>query len=417
MSKLTRIHGNVYDLTDFKHPGGKEALRLAYGRDASEMFMAHHSLHNPWMILNGIGARQVDDDGSIPPSPDLFDWKEEDPFATELINRVRTYFESISNIHGRITAATKATREFWIEILVCYSVIFVLMGFWFAGYTASLFLLPIVMWIGGVKCFHDAAHFSLSPNPYVNSILARAAPFFSSAWDWYHQHTIGHHMYTNLSRQDPDIAHAPRIIRVHHSTRWRYLHTFQTHYWPLVWGVGVWLGLQILSPIRGMIRGTYNRVIPYATMTQSERRVYIVGRGASLLLAYGWPFLAYDFWTALVWSGVPAVIFSLLFMANTQINHLTPESINKHDRRWYRHQVLTSHNFGTHNPVYKHLSGGLNYQIEHHLFPGVCHCHYPALQPIVKELCEKYDIHYEESSGYIESWRKYVQNLRNYSHE
>ena len=79
-------------------------------------------------------------------------------------------------------------------------------------------------------------------------------------------------------------------------------------------------------------------------------------------------------------------IYSLLFMAHSQVSHLQASCMAGSDD-WYAHQVMTSTNHGCENRLETFLSGGLNYQIEHHLFPGVNHCHHPALRKIVRRAC------------------------------
>ena len=61
---------------------------------------------------------------------------------------------------------------------------------------------------------------------------------------------------------------------------------------------------------------------------------------------------------------------------------------------WAIHQVKTTSDFSPNSKVISWLVGGLNYQIEHHLFPRVSHIHYPALSKVVKEKCEEFNLPY-----------------------
>ena len=72
----------------------------------------------------------------------------------------------------------------------------------------------------------------------------------------------------------------------------------------------------------------------------------------------------------------------------------------KNNNDWYKHQIITSSNHGVNSYFHTLFSGGLNYQIEHHLFPNINHCHYPYIQPIVKKICKKYNVEYKEFNGY-----------------
>jgi len=110
-------------------------------------------------------------------------------------------------------------------------------------------------------------------------------------------------------------------------------------------------------------------------------------------------------------------IYSFLFMLTTQINHLCEElSIHRESDlkispSWSIHQVNTAQNFSHDSLFWWVLAGGLNYQIEHHLFPGVNHEHLPNLKPIVQALCKKYSIKYTYENTYYEVFQKYISAL------
>jgi delta11-fatty-acid desaturase len=95
---------------------------------------------------------------------------------------------------------------------------------------------------------------------------------------------------------------------------------------------------------------------------------------------------------------------------------MNKKSITGHNKNWYIHQVTTSNNFGTHWPHY-YTSIGLNYQIEHHLFPTVNHCHLRDIQPIVKKLCVKHGISYQHTSGYKEAIIRVYEHIREMGRE
>ncbi len=135
---------------------------------------------------------------------------------------------------------------------------------------------------------------------------------------------------------------------------------------------------------------------------------HLLGRGLYLFTTVIWPWLVFETWQkCLVFSLVPMMIFSLTFMVNSQINHLTPDTAHAQESNYYRHQIVTAQDFGEGNAFWKGFfffaSGGLNYQIEHHLFPTVCHCHLAGLKPIVRRLCAKYGVQYNQRSGYLEA--------------
>ena len=98
------------------------------------------------------------------------------------------------------------------------------------------------------------------------------------------------------------------------------------------------------------------------------------------------------------------------------VNHEVPETMSRivPDKPidWGTHQVLTSHNFAVGSFLAMHFSGGLNMQIEHHLFPGVHYTHYHAITPIVREACAQFNLPYNESRSLWEAMRKHYRLLR-----
>ena len=97
-------------------------------------------------------------------------------------------------------------------------------------------------------------------------------------------------------------------------------------------------------------------------------------------------------------------------MVNSQITHIHTNCI-KTDNDWYKHQIITASNYGVGKWFNLIFSGGLNYQIEHHLFPSVNHCHLPYIQPIIKKICKKYNVEYKEFDGYKDAFKSYYDHI------
>jgi len=90
-----------------------------------------------------------------------------------------------------------------------------------------------------------------------------------------------------------------------------------------------------------------------------------------------------------------------------------PEAENgKVDVEWAVHQINTTSNFATKNKIVSWFTGGLNFQVEHHLFPRISHVHYPAINEIVKETCEKFGVVYNEHRTVLSAVRSHVVHLR-----
>jgi fatty acid desaturase len=118
---------------------------------------------------------------------------------------------------------------------------------------------------------------------------------------------------------------------------------------------------------------------------------------------------------ALFWAISFNFLFSFCFMLTTQVNHLSEELLSNGEnpnKCWSIHQVLTAQSFDHDSYFWWIFGGGLNYQIEHHLFPGINHEHLPRLKPIVTRLCSKYNVPYYYSPSYFDLFWKYIEVVK-----
>ena len=240
---------------------------------------------------------------------------------------------------------------------------------------------PLMVWVLVVNYWHDSMHFSLSSDWRINASLPYLFPIFSSPWLWYHEHGIGHHAYTNVGMKDPDIAHAPQLKREHESVAWKKIHEHQATFFrfALIWSLAVSIGLSLVNDLKTNLKLSYNNVVGYNKLSRSRLILHGIGRVVYLYMMFMWPLFLFPFRKSTAWIVIPNVVFSCCFMVNSQINHLTEECSNASDTNFLKHQVITAQNFGCDSLFCMLFSGGLNYQIEHHLFPFVNHCHLPFL--------------------------------------
>ncbi|KAG0565098.1 hypothetical protein KC19_8G164100 [Ceratodon purpureus] len=425
---LTKIHGKWYDLTEFErhHPGGPVALGLARGRDASVMFESHHPFTNR-KILDAILAKYEIDASDSKHLETLeqrhgvaehsFLWPS--GFGEALKFQVKEYFQGEATRRNvSIREATKATPARWIEIAVLAVLYIATFPGFFRGDWRFLILFPLSAWLLGVNTFHDATHFALSTKWRVNALVPYLYPYFSSPFVWYHQHNIGHHSYPNLSERDPDVLHHYWMKREHKDVKWLPEHKKQSTLWYMLfwWAVAVEFGMTTMEDIWMLQSNLYNEVVPMMAISGPRRMVHVIGRTLTIVVIHAWPFLVLDTWTkCFVFAIFPYLFFSCLFMMNTQINHLLPHTTHAADSDWYKHQVVTAQDFGVGSKFCHLFSGGLNYQVIHHLFPTVNHCHLPQLQPIVARLCEKYDVSYSTAKGYIHAISLHHQHSKSMS--
>jgi len=309
--------------------------------------------------------------------------------------------------------AIKATPGRWAEMVVLLVLFLFTIPFYVTGHWWTLFFTPLLSWMFAANSMHDAMHFSVSTDWRINWVLSYFSPWTASPLLWLQQHVVGHHAYPNVAHKDPDIAHAPAVLRVHESVRWKPPHRFQMVTTALVWTVGAAFYLSLVS-LKALSQGALNRSVFMSRRSTFRTFLHVLGRVLTACLLWVWPWFVFDWPKALVWSVVPILFHSLFFMVATQVNHLTPQNATASSEDYYVHQVVTSHSFESYYLCYLFV-GGLNYQIEHHLFPTVNHCHLYKVRPIVKRLCEKHGVSYHESSGLMEALGKYYVHIKDMS--
>jgi fatty acid desaturase len=421
----TRIRGQWYDLAKFDHPGGPVALNLIRGRDGTALFYSHHylidfkrlnAILNKYKVspelqksLKTLDSRDDHVDGEV------FKWEtyETDPFTLAVKQMVIDHFTPIAKKKGcNLREASKASWNRTVMVLSLMAIFFGTLPYYIAGSWICLITTPLLAWITSVNYWHDALHFSLSSDWRINAVAPYLFPYLSSPWMWYHQHVIGHHAYTNVSHLDPDLAHAPQLMREHESVKWKKVHAKQ-HGWAtfgFVWTVAVGAGLQILSDIRANTKGAYNNAVPYGALSKPRLAMHVLGRLIYIWCMFIWPYFSFSFGKAFVFASVPTTIYSWCFMINSQINHLNERTAHTSSTHFLKHQVITAQDFGPQNKICEFLSGGLNMQIEHHMFPCVNHCHLKALQPKVEALCKEHGVDYWAVDGYKEAFRMHCEH-------
>ena len=145
--------------------------------------------------------------------------------------------------------------------------------------------------------------------------------------------------------------------------------------------------------------------------------IFVAGKVIFHGLAFGTPLLFHPLGVVLVYYGVVALVLGLLLSVVFQLAHcveqaefpLPRQDTGRIDNAWAIHQVETSVDFARHSGVAAWLLGGLNFQIEHHLFPRICHANYPAISKLVEETCREYGVKYSEHESV---WAGVVSHFR-----
>jgi len=272
----------------------------------------------------------------------------------------------------------------------------------------------------GFSIMHDANHGAYSRSPRVNRAWGLALDLVgASSYLWRFKHNVHHHTYANVDGMDADIDAAP-FLRLAPSQRRRAFHRWQPLYaWPLygVLGLKWWFVDDLVDLVRGRI-GRH----PFPRPRGLELAAVVAGKAVFLTWAVAVPLLLHGSgWTVVLFllgSLTLGVVLSTVFQLAHAVPEATFHAVAVGEQRmptgWAEHQVRATVDFAPSNRLLGWYVGGLNFQVEHHLLPDVCHVHYPALAGIVAETCRAYGIPYRAEPtlrGAIGAHQRHLRTL------
>ena len=343
-------------------------------------------------------------------------------FFPTLRKRVDAYFQE-NNLSPKANT-TMVVKS--IVLLLCYCMPFVLLLSLQPPFWLSL-VLWTVMGIGlagiGMSVMHDANHGAYSTNKTVNFLMGNTLNLVGgSSFNWKLQHNILHHTYTNIVPIDEDIQDR-LVLRFSPHTDVKFYHKFQWVYAFLFYGMLTvyWV---LLKDFIQFFQFSSNGVNANSTKQNVNvlariillKLIYFFTMLAAPTLFFGIPFLEV-LAGFLVMHFVSGVILTVVFqLAHTVegTSHPVPNGSGNIENDWAIHQLNTTVNFSRHNKFISWYVGGLNFQIEHHLFPRVCHVHYPQIADIVKQTAEEFGIPYMENKTFGMALQSHINTLRRF---
>ncbi|MCX8080163.1 MAG: acyl-CoA desaturase [Bacteroidia bacterium] len=330
-------------------------------------------------------------------------------FYLELKKRVDAYFQenSLSKtgdyrlyFKALFMLAVYATSYF----MILFSVFDSKLMMWLMSFFMGLSMAGI-----GMGVMHDAAHSSFSKKSRVNKLLSFTLNLGGGHYlNWKIQYNVIHHTFTNIHRHDEDID-VPFFLRFEpHSVR-RFIHRFQFIYAWFFYGLLTLNWILIKDFIQIFRYNNIGHLKASNTNLKKELGVIVITKMfyfSYMLLPY---FLISDlkFWQWIV--GFLTLHFTAGFILSVvfQMAHVVTETGfpvssdgQNMDNDWATHQLHTTMNFGTKNRLLTWLTGGLNHQVEHHLFPTISHIHYSKLSKIVKQTAHEFGLPYLEKETF-----------------
>ncbi|HYG17400.1 MAG TPA: acyl-CoA desaturase [Ohtaekwangia sp.] len=342
-------------------------------------------------------------------------------FSSTVNKRVNDYFKS-NNINRHANAEMVIKTVFMFSLyFVPYALIIggVVTGGW------SLLAMVVIMGFGlagiGLSVMHDANHGAYSRKNWVNTALGYSINVVgANAHNWKIQHNILHHTYTNVHDVDEDIN--PRgVLRLTPHTPWKYMHQYQFIYAWFLYG---------LMTLSWMVVNDFVRMFRYQRTGLTEKHKGNVGREWLIMAITKVVYFTYIIvipivFTSLAWWQVLIGVFIMQYIAGFLLaiifqpahvidgtEYPEPDENDNLENNWAIHQMLTTTNFGNNSRWFSWYVGGLNFQIEHHLFPHVCHVHYRKIAAIVKETAAEFGVPYKSAATFAGALAGHARLLR-----
>lgn len=275
----------------------------------------------------------------------------------------------------------------------------------------------------GMSIMHDANHGAYSSNEAVNAILGYTLGILGgSTYNWKIQHNVLHHNYTNISGVDEDINDKVFLKLSPHKTsnkmqRGQHIYGF---------------GLYAVSTLYWVFYKDFPQYLRYVknglAKQQGLRAVLglsaiVLHKVAYLFLFIGLPVLVFGLPLYQVLIGftlmhvLAGLILTIIFQLAHTIEgaaHPLPNSDGNIENDWAIHQMNTTVNFAPNNKLLSWYCGGLNYQVEHHLFPKICHVHYPAIAAIVRQTAAEHSVPYLQNKTFTQAFLLHIAALRRF---
>jgi len=270
----------------------------------------------------------------------------------------------------------------------------------------------------GFNVMHEGVHQSFSRHKWLNTFSAYVLNALgANSFYWKVKHNINHHTYTNIEGHDADINVKP-MMRLNDNQKRHAVHKFQHIYFVFLYG---------LSYISWVFYDDFNKYctgrIAEGTKKKMDIKEHLIFWATKVLYIGVYimlPALMLGFVKAIIGFLIVTMVCGLFIATVFQLAHVVEETsfplpnsnTNKIENEWAIHQLNTTANFGTKNKLVSWVLGGLNFQIEHHLFPKVSHIHYPKISEFVKETCKDYNITYIEYKTVSKALKSHLIHLR-----
>jgi linoleoyl-CoA desaturase len=287
---------------------------------------------------------------------------------------------------------------------------------WWQTVPLSILLALTVVAIG-FNVMHDGSHGAYSDSPLLNRLMSMSLDVVGgSSHFWHWKHVVFHHTFANVVGYDTDInlAGLGRLTPHHPHARF---HRWQHWYVWLLYGLMA-MKWQIYDDLRLALNGRMGEHVA-PSPRRRQLAVFAGGKVVFFTLAFGLPLLNHPLSVVAAVYVLTAFVLGLVLGAVFQLAHCVEladfpleHSPGRMENAWAVHQVETTVDFARGSAVASWLLGGLNFQIEHHLFPRMCHVNYRAIAPVVEQTCVDFGIRYNRYPTVLAALRSHLRWLR-----
>lgn len=270
----------------------------------------------------------------------------------------------------------------------------------------------------GFNVMHDGGHGSFSTKKWVNEVAVHSLDLLGGcSYLWKQKHNVNHHSFTNIEGMDDDIENEP-WLRTSPNQKRRWFHRYQHIYWVFLYGFTYisWVFIKDFSKyFSGKIADT-----KYKKMNTQQHITFWTSKVVYVLIFIVVPGMQAGWINMLIGYGIMAGVCGFTLSIIFQLAHVVEGSefpeVQAEGKStmqdWTIHQLATTANFSTNSKVMSWFAGGLNFQVEHHLFPRISHVHYRAINNVVKDVCTQFNVKYMEYPSFFQAVRSHIMYLK-----
>ncbi len=349
---------------------------------------------------------------------------------TKFNNNLHREFSKVLNLRVSDYFKTKGIMrhgnwEMVLKSVVMFSIYFVPYALILSGAVQTVWLfvvMQVIVGIGlagiGLSVMHDANHGAYAKSRLWNKIIGYSLNLVGgNATNWKIQHNVKHHTYTNVDGHDEDVSPKGGILRLSPNSNRKKIHRYQHVYAWFLYGLMTFSWI-VIKDIKQLIWYTKDGMLA-KQQPVGKAWAWLI---ASKLFYYGYIivipviFTSFSIWIIFlgffIMHWVAGFILAIIFQPAHVIEgneYPLPNEDDVIDENWSVHQLKTTCNFAPKNRLLSWYVGGLNYQIEHHLFPNICHIHYRKISKIVRQTAEEFNVPYH---SYDTFWGALVSHGR-----